>query len=91
MADGVYETQLDGLELLEIRNTLDRPIQHYLMIDSKFTWWTLGRSYLCRIFDLMHMGLLTEAIFGKEVIDRIPIITKEWIQNYERFKDFLDS
>ena len=91
VADGVYETQLDGLELSEIRKTLDRPIQHYLMIDSKFTWWKLGRSYLCRIFDMMHMGLLTEAIFGKEAVDRIPIITLEWIQDYERFKEFLDS
>lgn len=91
VADGVYETQLDGLELNEIRKTLDRPIQHYLMIDSKYTWWKLGRSYLCRIFDMMHMGLLTEAIFGKEVVDRIPIITLEWIKDYERFKEFLDS
>jgi hypothetical protein len=91
VADGVYETQLDGLELKEIRNTLDRPIKHYLMIDSKFTWWTLGRSYLCRIFDMMHMGLVTEVIFGKEAVDRIPIITLEWIKDYERFKEFLDS
>jgi hypothetical protein len=91
VADGVYETQLDGLELSEVRKALDRDIKHYLMIDSKFTWWTKGRSYLCRIFDMMHMGLLTEAIFGREVIDRIPIITKEWILDYERLKDFLDN
>jgi hypothetical protein len=90
VADGVYETQLDGLELNEVRRTLDRTIRHYLMIDSKFTWWGSGKSYLCRIFDMMHMGLLNEAIFGKEAVDRIPIITKEWIQDYERLKDFLD-
>lgn len=90
VADGVYETQLDGLELNEVRKTLDTSIYHYLMIDSKFTWWKLGRSYLCRIFDMMHMGLLTEAIFGKEVIDRIPVITENWIQSYERLKDFRD-
>lgn len=90
VADGVYESQLDGLELKEIRETLDRPIHHYLMVDSKFTWWVKGRSYLCRIFDMMHMGLVTEAIFGKEVVDRIPIITKQWIADYEQFKTFLD-
>ena len=90
VADGVYETQLDGLELNEVRKTLDRTIRHYLLIDSKRTWWGSGRSYLCRIFDMMHMGLLTEAIFGREVVDRIPIITQEWIKDYERFKDFLD-
>src|SRR5258708_27379248 len=43
VADGVYETQLDGLELNEIRRTLDRTIRHYLMIDSKFTWLKLRR------------------------------------------------
>jgi len=91
VADGVYETQLDGLELEEVRTTLDRPIYHYLMVDSKFTWWVKGRSYLCRIFDLMHMGLVTEAIFGKEVVDRIPIITKQWINDYEQYKTFLDA
>ncbi|MBE9585484.1 hypothetical protein IM792_13590 [Mucilaginibacter sp. JRF] len=91
VADAVYETQLDGIELNEVRKTLDRNIRHYLMIDSKFTWWVKGRSYLCRIFDMMHMGLLTEAIFGKEVIDRIPVITQEWISDYERLKDFLDA
>jgi hypothetical protein len=90
VADGVYETQLDGLELKEIRETLDRPIYHYLMVDSKFTWWKQGKSYLCRIFDMMHMGLVTEAIFGKEVIDRIPIITKQWIEDYEQYKSFLE-
>jgi hypothetical protein len=90
VADGVYETQLDGLELQEIRNTLDRPIHHYLMIDSKRTWWGTGRSYLCRIFDMMHMGLLSEAIFGREVVDRIPIITQEWISDYEQYKELLD-
>jgi len=91
VADGVYETQLDGLELEEIRATLDRPIYHYLMVDSKFTWWVKGRSYLCRIFDLMHMGLVTEAIFGKEVLDRIPVITKQWIEDYEQYKAFLED
>lgn len=90
VADGVYETQLDGLELKEIRDALDRPIHHYLMVDSKFTWWGMGRSYLCRIFDMMHMGLVTEAIFGKEAVDRIPIITKQWIKDYEQFKPFLE-
>jgi hypothetical protein len=24
------------------------------------------------------MGLLTEAIFGREIVERIPIIVKEW-------------
>jgi len=79
VADGVYETLLDGYELEEVRKQLGRNINHYLMVDDYYTWWVLGRSYLCRICDMLHMGLLTEALFGKEIIERIPQIVKDWI------------
>ena len=78
VADGVYETLLDGLELNEVRQALNLPIKHYLMIDDFNTWWNMGRSYLCRICDMLHMGLLTEALFGDEVLERVPHIVKEW-------------
>ena len=79
VADGVYESLLDGYELAEVRKNTNRMVRHYLMVDDYFTWWTMGRSYLCRIFDMLHMGLLTEALFGKEVINRIPILVNEWV------------
>lgn len=79
VADGVYETQLDGWELWEVNTTLNRNIKHYLIIDDYFTWWEKGRSYLCRLIDTMHMGLVTEVIFGKEIVDRIPVLVKEWM------------
>ncbi len=78
VADGVYETLLDGYELDEIRHSLSRQVNHYLMVDDYNTWWTMGRSYLCRICDMLHMGLLTEALFGEEVIERIPKLVREW-------------
>jgi hypothetical protein len=78
VADGVYETLLDGYELDEIRRSLNRKVNHYLMVDDYNTWWAMGRSYLCRICDMLHMGLLTEALFGREVVDRIPQLVKEW-------------
>lgn len=79
VADGVYETQLDGMELNEIRANLDLgPISHYLIVDGYFTWWVKGRSYLCRLIDIMHMGLVTEVIFGSEVEDRLPAIVSTW-------------
>lgn len=80
VADGVYETQLDGWELWEAQTNLNRDINHYLIVDDYFTWWEKGRSYLCRLIDIMHMGLVTEVIFGKEVIERIPVLVKEWIK-----------
>lgn len=80
VADGVYETQLDGWELLEINNSLNLKIEHYLIVDSHLTWWKMGRSYLCRLIDSIHMGLVTEVLFGKEVVKRIPEIAKKWIK-----------
>lgn len=82
VADAVYETQLDGFEIEELRINKNQKILHYLMIDSHRTWWEKGRPYLCRIFDLLHMGFIDEVLFGKEVIDRIPIITEEWKKRY---------
>lgn len=78
VADGVYETQLDGWELREIKENLSREIEHYLIVDDFFTWWKCGRSYLCRLIDSIHMGLVTEVIFGREVIERIPILVDQW-------------
>ncbi|MEZ5012883.1 MAG: hypothetical protein R2794_01200 [Chitinophagales bacterium] len=80
VADGVYETQLDGWELWEAKTNLGREIKHYLIVDDYYTWWTCGRSYLCRLIDSMHMGLVTEVIFGKEVTNRIPALVKEWTE-----------
>ena len=82
VADGVYETQLDGWELQEAREALDRNIDHYLIIDDYNTWWNMGRSYLCRIIDLLHMGLVTEVLFGREVVDRLPDIVQKWTLRY---------
>ncbi|WP_199740755.1 DUF7687 domain-containing protein, partial [Flavobacterium bomense] len=76
VADGVYETQLDGYELNEVREHLGRKIHHCLMIDDHNTWWGMGKSYLCRICDMLHMGLVTEVIFGKEVVTRVPLLAK---------------
>ncbi|HMM04001.1 MULTISPECIES: hypothetical protein [unclassified Dysgonomonas] len=78
VADGVYETQLDGWELWEAYTNLGRQIKHYLIIDDYYTWWDCGKSYLCRLIDSMHMGLVSEVLFGREVIDRIPVIVEEW-------------
>lgn len=84
VADGVYETWLDGLELREVKENLQIHVEHFLIIDDHFTWWTKGRSYLCRIIDMLHMGILTEALFGKEVVDRLPLIVQGWTQQLKK-------
>ena len=55
-------------------------VKHHLMVDDHFTWWDCGRSYLCRIIDMLHMGYVDEVLFGREVIDRMPRLVKEWVK-----------
>ncbi len=78
VADGIYESLLDGLELEELREHENIKVQHYLIIDAHDTWWEQGKSYLCRIVDMLHMGLIDEVLFGYEVVERLPSLVKEW-------------
>jgi hypothetical protein len=82
VADGVYETLLDGMEIEEINSTspAKEHIRHYLIVDAHFTWWTKGRPYLCRIVDMLHMGYIDEVLFGREVVDRLPILARQWMK-----------
>ncbi len=79
VADGVYETLLDGMEIEELREHEDIDVKHYLMLDAKYTWWDCGKSYLCRIVDMLHMGYVDEVLFGYEVIEELPRIVSEWV------------
>src|SRR5579883_468079 len=57
VADGVYETLLDGMELEDLREQTGIETQHLLVVDAYDTWWSSGgRPYLCRIIDMLHMG-----------------------------------
>lgn len=78
VADGVYETLLDGTEFQEMLSAENRKCYHYLFVDAKYTWWDCGKSYLCRLVDMMHMGFVDEVIFGREIEQRIPAIVSNW-------------
>lgn len=80
VADGVYETLLDGMELEELREHEKVNVLHYLMLDAHYTWWKCGKSYLCRIIDMLHMGYTDEVLFGHEVIERLPHLVKDWVR-----------
>ena len=72
VADGVYETQLDGYEFKEIAKKYGIKVYHFLFIDAYKTWWIDGKSYLCRIIDSLNSGLVDEVIVGREVFNRWP-------------------
>ncbi|MXY62734.1 MAG: hypothetical protein F4Y87_04745 [Synechococcus sp. SB0665_bin_28] len=82
IADGVYETLLDGMEIEELREHEDISVKHYLMVDGYRTWWEDGKSYLCRLFDMLHMGYVDEVLFGREVVEEMPRIVGEWVATY---------
>lgn len=80
VADGVYESLLDGMEIEELAVSENIHILHYLMIDARYTWWNCGKSYLCRLIDMLHMGYVDEVLVGREVLVRVPLLVKEWTQ-----------
>ncbi|MCT3246853.1 hypothetical protein EFP02_07280 [Lactiplantibacillus plantarum] len=79
IADGVYETQLDGFELKNLRKSQNITIQHVFLVDAYDTWWNQGKPYLCRIFDTLNQGLVDEVIFGDEVLTEWPKIIQNVI------------
>ncbi|MFZ5593954.1 MAG: DUF7687 domain-containing protein [Pseudomonadota bacterium] len=87
VADGVYETLLDGMELEELEAAVQRKVQHILFIDDYFTWWECGRSYLCRMIDMLHMGYVDEVVFGREVLTRLPELALEWKAAYDALEN----
>jgi len=80
VADGVYETLLDGMELEEMRMGTGLEVEHLLIVDAHYTWWTCGRAYLCRIIDMLHMGYVDEVLFGREVEQRLPELVSKWVK-----------
>jgi len=87
VADGIYESLLDGLELEELREHEGIDVNHYLIVDAHDTWWKQGKSYLCRIIDMLHMGYIDEVLFGREVIERLPDLVKDRVEIYQSQSD----
>lgn len=67
------------MEIEELYEHEKVDVKHYLMLEDYFTWWNKGRSYLCRIIDMLHMDYIDEALFGYEVVERLPSLVKEWV------------
>nr|WP_219588327.1 hypothetical protein [Ralstonia pickettii] len=86
VADGVYETLLDGMELEEMRLETGIEVEHVLIVDAHYTWWDCGRAYLCRMIDMLHMGYVDEVLFGKEIEARLPAMVAEWVTKTQQRK-----
>lgn len=84
IADGVYETLLDGAELEELEEHENIHVEHYLMVDAYDTWWNDGKSYLCRMVDMANMGYVDEVLFGRQVVTELPRIVRGWVQKVKK-------
>lgn len=80
VADGVYETLLDGMELEEMRVETGVEVEHLLVVDAHYTWRECGRAYLCRMIDMLRMNYVDEILFGREIETRLPAIVKDWVR-----------
>lgn len=77
ISDGIYATQLDGHELNEIERSFGLEVKHIMFVEGHYTWWHSGRSYLCRLIDILHQGLVDEVMFGDEVMSEWPETLRE--------------
>lgn len=80
ISDAVYVSELDGYELQDVKHFASAP-EIILMVDSYGTWWEQGRSYLCRLIDILNMGKVDEIMFGREIFRRIPVVAEEWLND----------
>ena len=78
ISDAVYITSLDGFERLEVERATGIKIEHIVIVDAYDTWWGKGRSYLCRLIDILNMGHVDEILFGREVLTRLPELVTSW-------------
>lgn len=77
VADAIYEIMLLSQEAQSIENQVGREIEMYLLTDGEQAW-SKGISYICRIIDILNMGYIDAAIFGKEVVEDWPKIVRDW-------------
>lgn len=78
ISDAVYIASLDGYERDEIFNNTARRIYTTLFLDAYSVWLKQGKSYLCRIVDLLHRGLIDDLVIGAEVLTAIPKMVTKW-------------
>ena len=87
ISDAVYITSLDGYERMEVERTTGQNIEFLTITDARDTWWGKGKSYLCRMIDILNMGHVQEILFGREVQERLPVLAAQWIEASEGLAD----
>lgn len=79
ISDAIYIADLDGFERKSIEQETGEKLSLTLFIDAYSTWMVQGKSYLCRIVDLLHRGAISDLIVGAEVVTAIPPLVEGWL------------
>lgn len=74
--DGLNEIRLDGHEIWQSgRRDL---MVNYAIVDGYDAWWKSNYSLLCQLIDILHKGLVTELLFGRQVLTDWPAVVRGW-------------
>lgn len=79
ISDAIYIADLDGFERAVIERETNSKLALTLFVDTYSTWMEQGKSYLCRIVDLLQRGAITDLVIGSEVLTAIPNLVEEWL------------
>ncbi|VEI13886.1 DUF7687 domain-containing protein [Trueperella bialowiezensis] len=80
ISDAIYIADLDGFERQVVERETGTQLSLTLFVDAYSTWMDQGKSYLCRIIDLLHRGAISNLIIGSEVVTAIPSLVNEWLK-----------
>ena len=53
-------------------------------MDAYSTWMEQGKSYLCRMVDLLQRGAVDEIVVGREIVTSIPEMVTRWVRKYHQ-------
>lgn len=74
-ASALYDTLLDGEELRALKSSGVKS-KHYLFLDAMPL--PAGISYLCRLYDALHTGMVDGIFCGRQVLRLVPELAREW-------------
>lgn len=84
ISDAIYISDLDGYERRAIKTETGRDVELALFVDAYSTWMEQGKSYLCRMVDLLQRGAVDEIVVGREIVTSIPEMVTRWVRKYHQ-------
>lgn len=84
ISDAIYISDLDNYERRAIKTETGRDIELALFVDAYGAWMEQGKSYLCRMVDLLQRGAVDEIVVGREIVTSIPEMVTRWDRKYHQ-------